>query len=281
MRVAVVGAGGQVGSELMRQLAAASIDAVGIARQSQDELARADLLDRGSIERALAAAAPSHVILCAAATNVAWCEANPAASAAINVDGTAAVADVARSLGAHLTFISTDYVFDGADGPYAESAATNPINEYGRQKLAAEAAVLADPEALVVRTCQVFGPDPKRANFILRVADRLTAGETVEVEDDLFGTPTYVTDLGRSLLALIGSGAAGVWHVSGDRWLSRLELAQLVARTARQTHDSVVPIQARGDVPRPKRSGLISERVHEPALRSTKLVDAIAKVLAG
>ena len=54
-----------------------------------------------------------------------------------------------------------------------------------------------------------------------------------------------------------------------------------MARTARQTHDSVVPIQARGDVPRPKRSGLISERVHEPALRSTKLVDAIAKVLAG
>src|SRR6185295_6759642 len=98
------------------------------------------------------------------------------------------------------TFISSDYVFDGIAGPYREDEATNPINVYGAHKLEAEAITLAaDGANLVVRTCQVFGDDPRRTNFVVRVADRLRAGETVEAAGDLFGTPTYAPDLARAL----------------------------------------------------------------------------------
>ena len=278
-RIGVIGADGQVGSQVVSAAQAQGRDVVRITRRATESVLRADLCDPDSIEGALRFARPSHVILAAAATNVAYCEENPVDSWAVNVDGTAAVARVASSINAVLVFLSTDYVFDGMAGPYDEEAAPNPINEYGRQKLAAEHLVLARPENLVVRTCQVFGPDSRRKNFVLRVADQLDAGRPVEAERDLYGTPTYSLDLAASLLFLVASGATGTWHVAGDQWLSRFELAQLIARAAGRDEGSIHAVEAGGSVPRPRLSGLVSNQ--RPLLPTTPLPSALAAVVQG
>lgn len=280
-RIAVIGADGQVGRQLAAAAHVARLDLIPISRRSSDPVHRADLGDPASMESAIRLAEPTHVVLAAAITNVAECEANPAAAWAINVEGTALVEEVSQSIGARLVFLSTDYVFDGLAGPYDEEATPNPINAYGRQKAAAERLVLARDGNLVVRTCQVFGPDPRRKNFVLRVADQLETGSVVEAESDLLGTPTYSVDLAGSILALIGNGAKGTWHVAGDQWLSRFDLARLVAQVAGRGHALVVAVEAGGSVPRPRRSGLVSIRRSPIPLPLTPLQTAIWSVTHG
>lgn len=282
MRVLVIGSTGQVGGELLeRALLDPGIQEVfGTTRTHPDPRRRADLRDEATLFRVVDASEPSHVILAAAATNVAWCEAHPEEARITNVDGTAIVVEACRRLGARLTFFSTDYVFDGMAGPYAESAETHPINIYGMQKLEAEAIVLGgDSGNLVVRTCQVFGPNAGRRNYVLRVADQLRAGQTVEAATDLFGTPTFASDLASAVLALAHAGATGVWHVAGDRHLSRFDLARRVAVAFGLSEANVVEGTAAADgdgVDRPRMSGLrtIRRELERPPM--TPLDNALA-----
>ena len=282
MRLLIVGSTGQVGSTLMERavLDPGIRDVRGTTRTDSDPMRRADLGDEAALLRVLDAFQPSHLILAAAATNVAWCEAHPEEARAINVDGTGIVVEACRRVGAHLTFFSTDYVFDGTAGPYPESAATHPINVYGQQKLEAEAIVLGgDPGNLVVRSCQVFGPNAGRRNYVLRTADQLRVGHTVVAASDLFGTPTFAADLAAAVLALIHGDASGVWHVAGDRHLSRFDLARMVAAAFGVSEAKVVEGSAAAQddgVRRPRISGLktIRRDVERPPL--TPLDNALA-----
>lgn len=286
-RILVIGATGQVGRELVAELTRRSghVEVVGAARSHPDPARQVKLERPETIERLVIALGPDHVILAAAATNVAWCEEHPDDSRAINVLGAEATALAARRVGASVTFISTDYVFDGSDGPYGEDEATNPINVYGRHKLDAEAAVMAaDSASLVVRTCQVFGDDPRRTNFVVRVADRLRASQAVEAAGDLFGTPTYAPDLARALAELTLSRASGIWNVAGDTFLSRYELATLVADAFGSEHGLIVEVAAdrmQDPVNRPRRSGLRNGRLEGAGLRLiTPLPEALAELAA-
>lgn len=245
-RVMVIGAHGQLGRAVMR----AAPDAIAVARS--DTAITADLLDRASIRDALASR-PTRVILTAAYTNVIGCETDPIASA-VNIEGTRAVVEEAAAIGAAVTFISTDYVFGGKGGPYDEATSPYPLNAYGRQKLAGEQIVLSVPGNLVVRTCQVFGDDPRRMNFVLRVLDVLRAGETVGASARMSGTPTYAPDLARALL----EPAEGVRHVVGAELVSRFDLARRVALTHGLDPELVVDRHTPDTVNRPAVSWLTS-----------------------
>jgi dTDP-4-dehydrorhamnose reductase len=278
-RIVVIGANGQVGRQLVAEGRIAGLDIHAITRRSSRPELQADLLEPRSVERVLRLNAPTDVILCAAATNVAWCEANPDESWAVNVTGSSVVLEAAQEIGARVVFLSSDYVFDGLDGPYDENASPNPINAYGRQKFAGEQLVLANANNLVVRTCQVFGDDSRRTNFVLRVADGLATGDSISAEIDLYGTPTYAIDLARCLLHLVDKKTAGLRHVAGAEWLSRFDLARLVARASGYDEARIVATQADSIVPRPRRSGLVSS-YSLPVLR-TPLPIAIAAVTHG
>lgn len=286
-RVLVIGATGQVGRELVAELTRrpGPLDIVAAARSHPDPARQVQLERPETIEQLVLAVGPDHVILTAAATNVAWCEEHPDESRAINVLGTDVAALAARRIGASLTFISTDYVFDGTSGPYSEDEPTNPINVYGAHKLDAEAAVMAaDSANLVVRTCQVFGDDPRRTNFVVRVADQLHAEQTVEAAGDLFGTPTYAPDLARALAELTLSRASGIWNVAGDTFLSRYELATMVADAFGCGHQSIVEVAAdrmQDPVNRPRRAGLRNCRLEAAGVHlTTRLPEALADLAA-
>jgi len=285
-RVLVIGATGQVGRELIQELdrRPEPLEVVDASRSHPDPARQVRLERPETIEDLVVAMAPDHVILAAAETNVAWCEEHPEDSWRINVLGAEATAIAAGRVGSSFTFISTDYVFDGIRGPYGEDEATNPLNIYGAHKLAAETAVLAaDPTNLVIRTCQVFGLDPRRINFVVRVADQLRREERVEVAGDLFGTPTYAPDLARALVDLTLSGRGDIWHVAGESFLSRYELAKMVAAAFGFEGGRVVEVSADqmdDSVTRPRLAGLRCERLAAASLSVTRPITESLEDLA-
>jgi dTDP-4-dehydrorhamnose reductase len=245
-------------------LADSSIETIGLARTNPGR-SSFDLAEPSATEELIESLRPSHTILAAAATNVAWCETHVVESWAVNVTGTSAVARACKRIESTLTFLSTDYVFDGSSAPSGEEDPTNPLNAYGRQKLAAEEAIAAtSDQTLVIRTCQVFGPDPRRANFVLRAVDRLRDGEILQAPTNLYGTPTYAEDLARDVLALTLGGADGIWHIAGDSFVSRFDLASATARAfglkAARIEGMMADVVSDG-VTRPLRSGLRCDRL--------------------
>jgi dTDP-4-dehydrorhamnose reductase len=257
-RPLVIGASGLVGREIRTQLLASG-DAHGTChRHREDDLAPLDVTDPVALEHLFDRIAPTVVFLCAAAADVDWCAANPDLSFAVNVSGPRSVSELCCRHGTQLVYLSTDYVYDGRDGPYAEEDLPNPVNVYGAHKWIAEREVLdRSPSALVLRTAVVYGarrypPDP--------VAGLITAlrnGADVRASTQHWTTPTCVHDLGLGAIRLARAGATGVFHLAGPVVCSRYEFAVTVARAAQlgaealsRIHDGLPP------TPRPQRCGL-------------------------
>jgi len=123
-------------------------------------------------------------------------------------------------------FYSTDYVFDGTAGPYAETDEPNALSVYGQTKLDGERAILdAHPNALVLRTTTVYGPDPQGKNFLYTLRRVINAGNTMRVPTDQLATPVYNTDLAAASIALIQGGHTGIFHLAGPEFLSRYDFS--------------------------------------------------------
>jgi dTDP-4-dehydrorhamnose reductase len=201
MSLLVTGAGGMLGRDLAK-----------VAEGTFRTRAELDLTDPAAVD----AAVKGHdtVINAAAWTDVDGAEADEAAATRVNGDAVRSLAEACRTHGARLIHLSTDYVFPG-DGtaPYPEDAPTEPINAYGRGKLAGERAVLSvlPQSGYVVRTAWLYGAHGR--NFVTTMLRLAAERDTVEVVDDQLGQPTWSLALARQLVALAGSGApAGVYH---------------------------------------------------------------------
>ena len=125
-------------------------------------------------------------------------------------------------------FYSTDYVFDGTAGPYAETDEPNALSVYGQTKLDGERAILdAHPNALVLRTTTVYGPDPQSKNFLYALRRVINAGNTMRVPTDQLATPTHVEDLAAAAIALFSDRRTGIFHIAGPSFLSRYDFSLL------------------------------------------------------
>lgn len=226
-RVAITGAGGQLGCELVRAFEAAGNDVLALARPEFDILRVADLTR-------LTAWRPDIVINSAAWTNVDGCARDPERAMAVNGTAAGEVAAAAAAAGALAVQISTNEVFDGtAAPPYTEDDAPNPINPYGTSKLAGEKMVQAATDGhLIVRTAWLFGSTGE--NFVTRIlaaADAAAArGQPLRVVGDEFGNPTPAAWLANAIATLVvdpdQGGGRKILHLAGSPPTSRYHWAK-------------------------------------------------------
>lgn len=259
-RTLVVGGSGLVGGALLRALGA---DGVGTYRtRPREGLHHLDAADALAVRRVLDEVGPAVVFFPAAEPNVDWCEQHPDDSYRQNVLPAKVALEATRATGARFAFFSSDYVFDGRDGPYAEGDAVAPLQVYGRHKLEVEELVL-QAGGTVIRTTTVFGNEPPPAkNFVLRVIARMRAGERLRVPADQISTPTWADELAGAAIAVAARG--GIWHVAGPQMLARDQFARMVAEVFGLDVSLIdaVPTSALAQVaPRPLRSGLRTEKL--------------------
>lgn len=201
-KVVVIGSGGRLGRSLMDSLTR-DHEVTGFDRKALN------LSSPGAIESALAPLDYDELILSGALTAVDYCETHRDEAFAVNAAGPGLIAEISASKGAHVTFISTDMVFDGMkSGLYVESDEALPANVYGESKLEGERRVLnASPKNLVARVSWVFGP--ARPAFPEWIIGRACKEEDLTLPDDKICCPTYTEDLTQWLRALTVDGAAG------------------------------------------------------------------------
>lgn len=220
-RVAVTGARGQLGRQLVRAFTNAGRETLPLARPDFD------ITDREAA-RSLIAWRPDVVVNSAAWTDVDACARDPDLAMRVNGEAAGLIAEAAESTGALIVQLSTNEVFAG-DGsrPYTEGDAPSPINPYGRSKLAGEHAVAtASPDHhLIVRTAWLFGPGG--TNFVTKIlaaARRAeAAGEAVRLVEDEIGNPTWTPDLAEAIVALVEKPPdRHIVHVVGTPPVSRM-----------------------------------------------------------
>lgn len=272
----MVGASGLVGSALLRALpgSVGTFNSRPVAGLRQLEAS-----DLAAFRRIAAESRADTVFFPAAQPNVEWCEAHPLEAEAANLDPLRVAIAVARERGALLVAYSSDYVFDGAAGPYREDDTPRPLSAYGRIKLALEVLTL-EANGLVIRTTGVFGREPgEPRNFVLRLAASLARGEGTRVPVDQISTPTYSDDLAAACVALARARERGIWHVANPDLVSRYELALRVAKAWALPPDRIAPA-ATADLgqhaARPLRGGLRIEKLRERGIDMRVLDDALA-----
>ena len=175
---------------------------------------------------------PEVVIHTAAMTQVDDCELNQDECKVANIEAVRNVVAGCKGINSNLIHLSTDFIFDGSDGPLAEDASPKPVNFYGETKLEAEKLIIASGISwAIARTVLVYGvvPGLSRSNIILWVKDSLENHKTINVVDDQWRTPTLAEDLAQGCWLIAKHMAGGVFNISGKDMLTPYDMAQLVA----------------------------------------------------
>ncbi len=176
---------------------------------------------------------PDVVVHCGAMTHVDKCETEPDESYKQTVQSTINLLAVAKQCGAKFVYISTDYVFDGVDGPYKETAPVNPLSVYARHKLEAEQLSLSELEhTLVLRVTNVYGDEARGKNFIARIIDQCKNNQklTLKLPYDQYATPANAWDIARAMYLLLRDKKEGIYHIGSTDYLNRVELALRVLK---------------------------------------------------
>lgn len=221
MKIFVTGVNGQLGNDVMHELAERGIQTVGsdIVECDGENYVRLDITDRQAVSKALHMVKPDAVIHCAAwtAVDLAEDEDKRETVKAINADGTKYIAEACREIGAKMMYISTDYVFDGqGTEPWQpDCKAYAPLNIYGKTKLAGELAVSGTLDRyFIVRIAWVFGLNGK--NFVKTMLNVGKTHDTLRVVNDQVGTPTYTFDLAKLLCDMIVTDKYGYYHATNE-----------------------------------------------------------------
>ena len=233
----VTGAGGLIGNYLV-QTAAQCAPGFAVAGLTRAQL---DLTDSAAVREAFRRHPPQAVLHCAALSRTGACESNPALARKINTEVTALLAELAAAI--PFVFFSSDLVFDGRQGHYAEEAPVNPLMVYGETKVAAEQIVLANPRHLVVRTSLNGGVSPTRdRGFNELLSNAWKAGAKVSLFTDEFRSPIPAAATARAIWVLLQLGQTGLYHVAGAERLSRWQIGQLLAKRCSELNPKIEPV---------------------------------------
>jgi len=234
----ITGAGGALGSVLLRQLTEAGHDAIGIVSPTGPiphvgRTVRLDLLRADDVARAVETLAPSRIVHAAALTHVAGAFHDPEGAQRINVGATGSLAALAADAGIRFALVSTEMVFDGEHAPYDEASPCDPTTVYGRSKLAAEQITLTGDGAndVVVRLPLLYGfpAVDRNTTFGLQVR-ALQSGTPLRLFEDEVRSPLWLEDAAAAITTVVQSDYTGVIHAAGPEPLTRVNMGRLLAR---------------------------------------------------
>lgn len=268
-RIFIVGANGMLGQRTIEfyssdknvQLFACSIEKKPLFN-NVDYLC-CNITERDKIKQAVYNFMPDVIINAAAYTNVNLSETEREIAWKINVKGVEHLAESARVIDAHIIHISSDYIFDGKNGPYSENDKPNPLGYYGRTKLASEN-VLKISGALytILRTNVLYGVALKsKADFVEWLVDTVRSGKPVRIVDDQVSNPTFIDDLVQAISKVIEFRKYGVYNIGGREFLSRYEFTEIIADYFNLDKSLITPIKTKElnqAARRPLKSGLIT-----------------------
>lgn len=292
-RILVTGSNGFLGQKLIDKLAGVENVILLASSKSQNRnpnksgytFIACDIENEVSFNKLLESFAPTHIIHTAAITSVEVCDRDPQLCERVNVLFVGKLAKLCEELRIHLTFLSTDFVFDGKNGPYRENDMPNPCNAYGRSKWLAEQAIMkTNCTAAILRTILVYGVinDPSRSNLVLWVKNKLSQGESITVVNDQWRMPTWVDDLADACILAIQKHASGIYHISSERLFSILEIAEQVADSWQLDKQLIQPISASeiGQAEnRPAKTGFIlTKSMEELGFHPTPLLKSFEEI---
>ena len=271
-RVLITGANGLLGQELVTLMSrfpeydvlATGRDAAPRFKGASCGYAPLDITDTEAVQRLFEDFTPSVVINSAAMTQVDGCETNREACWDINTVAVEHLARQCHTIGARLVQVSTDFVFDGENGPYREEDRPCPVNYYGKAKLASENAARKAglDKWAIARTVLVYGTGEalRSNNIALWVIDKLSKSEVINVVTDQWRTPTYAPDLAAGIEQIVRFGKTGLYHLSGRELVSIYQFAQTIARVLDLDASLIHPTDGtkfRQTAARPPRTGFI------------------------
>ncbi len=220
-----------------------------------------DITMKEDVKKIVEFYAPDVIINCAAYTNVDMCETDREFSWKLNVDGVKNLIIASRRTEAKLIQYSTDYIFDGKNGPYTENSIPNPVSFYGREKLASENALItSDVRFAIIRTIVLYGiGNNVKPNFALWMIEKLKNNQPVNIVTDQTGNTTIIDDVAFGTLKIIENDCSGIYNIAGSDILSRYDFAMKMCEVFKFNKELVIPITTASlnqAAPRPLKSGL-------------------------
>lgn len=235
MRVLITGANGFVAYYIIEELLRQKVEVIATGRGTFRaplsspllRYAEMDFTEQSEIQKVFAAFKPTHIIHAGAISKPDVCEADNALANKMNVQSTVLLVQESKVVGANFFLVSTDFVFDGEKGNYAEDDERNAVNYYGKTKIAAENIVLdSGVPYTIIRPALIYGvPFTGRDNLITLLKQKLRNNESYKVFSDQTRTPTYVGDVAWATAALITKGHRGIFHVAGADVISPYQMA--------------------------------------------------------
>jgi len=222
-----------------------------------------DITRKGDIKSLVSSFQPDVIFNAAGATDVDWCETNREQAWNVNVVGVENLIEAARRVNARMIHVSTDHVFDGRQGPYSEDDKPNPVNYYGKTKLAGENALRKSGVAhAIIRTTVVYGSGIGiKHTFPLWIIRTLNERQYVKCADDQISNPTYVSDLALGMIRAAERMKEGLFHVCGSERIDRFKFAVKIAEQFGLDRSLVKQVASRDlhqTAPRPLLSGFIT-----------------------
>ncbi|CUU02122.1 dTDP-4-dehydrorhamnose reductase [Candidatus Kryptobacter tengchongensis] len=271
MRIMITGCHGLLGQSVLKMfLKSTDSEILATAKDARTFLdfggfdyTMLDITSRSDVKNLVVYFRPDVIINTAAYTNVDGCETNRELAWRVNVEGVRNLVNSARRVDAKLIHISTDYIFDGKNGPYTEDAIPNPINYYGRTKLASENEIkIGGIRFAILRTNVLYGVGKNvKSNFALWLYQKLSNGESIKVVTDQIGNPTYVDDLAFAILKIVEFDKEGIYNVGGKDFVDRYTFAVKLAEIFGFDRELITPVKTselNQIAPRPLKSGLIT-----------------------
>lgn len=268
MKIFIIGASGLVGSNCLYYFNKNNWNCVGthFSYQAANTVYFDTLNLHNHDNYDIEAFQPDVIVHCGALTHVDYCEHHEAESYEKTVHSTKNIIELSKKINAKLVFISTDYIFDGENGPYNEDAKPNALSLYGKHKLEAEQLVLtANSSNLVLRITNVYGDEERGKNFISRIIDQIQNNQklTLKLPTDQYATPINAADIARCLFLLLRDKKSGVYNIASTDYMNRVQLALTILKYFPTAEYDLIPLttpEINAPAPRPLQGGLKNKK---------------------